>query len=202
MNALFTLILEIIGTVAFSISGATVAMEKKMDLLGVAILGMLTAVGGGIMRDLILGITPPMAFQEPIYALLALSVAVICFIPVIRAHLQKNSVILLILDSIGLGVFTVIGVELGIACDGSNFFLAISVGVITGVGGGVLRDICSANKPYIFVKHFYATAAIIGAVLCWLLWGYIGRTAAMMVGAAAIIMLRLAAARFRWELPK
>ena len=106
---------EILGTIAFAISGAVVAISKKMDIFGVAILGMTTAVGGGILRDLILGITPPAAFQSPGYALTAIAVALLVFLPPVRRLLHWNEKLyetaLLLFDAIGLGIFTVIGVR-------------------------------------------------------------------------------------------
>ena len=136
---------EILGTIAFAISGAVVAISKKMDIFGVAILGMTTAVGGGILRDLILGITPPAAFQSPGYALTAIAVALLVFLPPVRRLLHWNEKLyetaLLLFDAIGLGIFTVIGVQTAYIARGElNAFLAIFVGVVTGCGGGVLRD--------------------------------------------------------------
>lgn len=195
----FIFIFEIIGTIAFAISGASLAISKKMDIFGVAILGMTTAVGGGIIRDLILGITPPMAFRNPVYALLAIVVSIIVFIPRIRELAAREQTLLLIMDTIGLGVFTVVGVRAGMPH--GNIFLSVFVGTLTGVGGGVLRDVFVGYAPYIFVKHFYATASLIGALATALLWG-VGETAAMIVGAAIVVVLRLLAARFRWSLPK
>ena len=133
---------EILGTIAFAISGAVVAISKKMDIFGVAILGMTTAVGGGILRDLILGITPPAAFQSPGYALTAIAVSLLVFLPPVRRLLHWNEKLyetaLLLFDAIGLGIFTVIGVQTAYIARGElNVFLAIFVGVVTGCGGGV-----------------------------------------------------------------
>lgn len=198
MELLF-FILEIIGTIAFSISGALTAIRKKMDIFGVVILGMTTAVAGGIIRDLILGITPPTAFVEPVYALVAIFVAAIIFIPVIRKALNKLENVLLVMDSIGLAIFTVIGVRAGIGFN--NLFLSVFVGTVTGVGGGVLRDLFAGNRPYIFVKHFYACASIIGSIICALLWST-SELIAMISGIASIFILRILAAIFKWSLPR
>lgn len=197
---------EIIGTVAFAISGAVVAISKKMDIFGVAILGMTTAVGGGILRDLILGLTPPAAFQSPGFALTAIAVSTLVFLPPVRRLLHWREKLydttLRIFDAIGLGIFTVIGVQTAYTATGElNAFLAIFVGVVTGCGGGVLRDMFAGTPPYIFVKHFYASASIIGAVVCLLLWD-IGQMPAMLIGAATTLTLRLLAAHYRWSLPK
>ncbi len=196
----FIFAFEIIGTIAFAMSGASVAIRNKMDIFGVAVLGTTTAVGGGIIRDLILGVIPPMAFQKSIYALVAVVVSLIDFITVIRKHAVTENVVFLIMDTIGLGVFTVVGVKAGMVY--SNTFLSVFVGVLTGVGGGVLRDLFAGTRPYIFVKHFYACASIIGALATAILWKYIGEDISMIVGAVLIIILRLLAAKFHWSLPK
>ncbi|MGI6072927.1 MAG: trimeric intracellular cation channel family protein [Lachnospiraceae bacterium] len=201
------LIIELIGTVAFSISGAMIAIEKKMDIFGVAILGVMTALGGGITRDLILGNTPPQMFRNPIYAAVAVAVALIFFIPAVRRILNKrprtNEITLLIMDSLGLGIFTVIGIKTAILSGHQeNGFLLVFVGVITGVGGGILRDIMAGKTPFVFVKHFYASASLIGAIICAVLWRHTGEIIAMSAGFVVIFILRLLAAKFRWSLPK
>ncbi len=200
-------IFEILGTIAFAVSGAMTGLSKKMDILGVTILGVITSVGGGAIRDLILGMTPPATFKDPTYALLAIAVSIIIFIPMVRHFLFKQQriydIVMLIMDSIGLGAFTVVGIQVAYTADSSyNIFLLIFVGVVTGVGGGILRDVLSGNTPYIFVKHFYACASIIGSIACILLWKYLGQSVAIIGGAAIVIILRLLAAHFRWSLPK
>ena len=111
--------------------------------------------------------------------------------------------ILRITDAIGLGIFTVIGIEAAfIYGRGTNVFLAVFVGVATGVGGGLLRDIMAGSTPYIFTKHFYACASIIGAVFCALSWRHMDHVLAMLLGAGIIVVLRILAARYRWSLPR
>lgn len=205
MHILF--VLEIVGTIAFAISGAHVGIEKKMDIFGVSMLGLTTAVGGGILRDIILGNTPPAALCDPVFAVTALIVSILVFIPSVRELFGKKGriyeIILLIMDSLGLGLFTVIGVQIAHSVSmGSNYFLITFVGVLTGVGGGLMRDVFAGNKPYIFIKHIYATASIIGAWICVLFWDIIGELPAMFTGAVFIIALRLLAAKNHWSLPK
>ena len=205
MNLLIPL--EIIGTIAFAVSGAVVGIRKKMDIFGVAILGLTTATGGGILRDLVLNITPPSAFKDPVFAIISVVVSVILFIPHVNKAFERRGRIydriLLIMDSVGLGLFTVIGIQVAKTSNvESNYFLITFVGVLTGVGGGLLRDIFAGDRPYIFIKHFYACAAIIGACLCVFLWDKTGETPAMIIGASVIVLLRLLAAHFRWSLPK
>ena len=204
---IFLLILELIGTVAFAASGAMTGLRKGMDIFGVAILGVITAVGGGVLRDVLLGITPPNAFRNPLYALVSLGTAIICFIPAMQRFMARNRQnydrCLLIMDSIGLGVFTVMGICIAqeTAADFNIFFL-IFVGVITGVGGGVLRDTLAGDPPYIFVRHIYACASLAGALACCLLWRPLGDTWAMLIGMAVVLLLRYLAAHFHWNLPK
>ena len=200
-------VFEIIGTIAFAVSGAIVALKKQMDMLGVAALGLCTAVGGGVIRDMILGNTPPVMFRDPMYSVVAICASIIVFLPPIRRTIENSGAlydkILLLMDSVGLGIFTVIGVRCAYSMnDEYGIFLVTFVGVVTGVGGGVLRDVLAGNPPYIFVKHFYACASIVGAALCAFLWHRTGSTtAAIIAGSASVIVLRLLAAHFRWSLP-
>ena len=192
------IILEIVGTVAFAISGVIAAMQKKMDIFGIMILGLTTAVGGGILRDLLLNITPPAVFTDPLYAVTAIVTALVMFIPHVAKYVSKAEKRLLVMDSIGLSVFTVLGVHTGMST--GNPYLAVFVGVLTGVGGGVIRDLFTGERPYIFVKHFYACASIIGAIVAAALWS-VDVFVAMSVGAIVIFALRICAAIFRWSLP-
>lgn len=207
MSETMFLIFELIGTVAFAASGAITGIGKKMDILGVATLGIVTAVGGGVIRDLILGITPPATFSNPVYAIIALIVSVIIFIPAVHRFLFKNKkvydFIMLLMDSAGLGIFTVVGIQTAMhKMESPGIFLLIFVGMVTGIGGGVLRDVLSKSTPYIFIKHFYACASFFGAVACITLWHFLGKQVAVIGGAAVVLVLRLLAAHFRWSLPK
>ena len=204
---LFVRILEIIGTLAFAASGALTAMKKQMDLLGVIVLGVVTSIGGGILRDVILGITPPLAFRNPLCAVIAVVTSAVVFIPGIRHRLTHNQLhfdaVLLVMDSIGLGVFTAMGIwnALSFSPDRSTFLL-VFVGVLTGVGGGVLRDVLAGNTPYILVKHIYACASLVGAVSCTLLWRILPEYAAMSISMILVVIIRLLAAHYRWNLPR
>ncbi|MBQ3356095.1 MAG: trimeric intracellular cation channel family protein [Oscillospiraceae bacterium] len=202
----FVRVLELIGTVAFSASGALIAMKKRMDLLGVIVLGVITAVGGGILRDLILGITPPLAFRDPLCVIVATATSVLLFIPWLRHHLMHNQqlfdTVLLVMDSIGLGVFTVMGIWNALAFDPErSTFLLVFVGVLTGVGGGVIRDVLAGNLPFILVKYVYACASLIGALTCALLWRVLPSYAAMLIGMLLVLVIRLLAAHYHWNLP-
>ncbi len=203
---IFIFVIEIIGTIAFSVSGAMTGLKKNMDIFGVMILGVITAVGGGVTRDLLLGITPPGTFASPVYAIVATVTAVVMFLPAVRRLLMKNrhiyDIVMLVMDSLGLGIFTVIGIQTAYRTSAHyGAFLIVFVGVITGVGGGVLRDVLAGEKPYIFVKHIYACASIAGAVVCVILWRF-NSTAAIISGAVVVFVIRMLAAHFRWSLPK
>lgn len=192
-------VFELIGTVAFAISGAMAAVRKEMDILGVMMLGITTAVGGGIIRDVLLGVTPPQALQNPLYAIVSAVVSLIVFLPFIRRHIDVDHMAFVVVDALGLGTFTVVGIA---AASGlSHPVTKIFIGVLTGVGGGVLRDIFSAKKPMIFVKRFYAAASICGAIVC-VAAHPLGRDCAMLLGIAVIVILRILAAKFKWHLPR
>lgn len=207
MSESIFLIFEIIGTVAFAVSGAILALSKKMDLFGVAVLGLITAIGGGVIRDLVLGNTPPEAFKNPIYGVVAILTSLIVFLPAFRKPASEEhpvfNWVLIVADSLGLAVFTVIGIKTAVTVTNEfNIFLLVFVGVVTGTGGGVLRDILAKNTPSIFVKYFYATASLIGAGVCIALWNLTGDVIAMLAGAMIIMLLRMLAAKFRWNLPR
>lgn len=200
------LIFEIVGVVSFALSGAMTALRRQMDIFGVCVLGLTTACGGGIIRDLILGQTPPAAFRDPLSVLLAVGVSVVVFVPAVRRLLYRNrrayELLLLWADSVGLGIFAVSGVRVAIEAGyASNHFLTVFVGVLTGVGGGVLRDMFAGDRPYIFVKHVYACAALAGALLCDVLWRPAGQHLAMLAGFAVVLVMRLCSAHFHWSLP-
>lgn len=203
----FILLIDLLGTVAFAASGALIGLRKEMDLFGVCILGLTTAVGGGVVRDLILGLTPPMAFRDPTAAVTALVTAAAFFSRRMRRFLTRGQAlydrVLFWMDTLGLGAFTVIGVQLAFTRSlEPTFFLLVFVGVVTGVGGGVLRDLLAQEVPYIFVKHIYACASLAGAVVCAGLWRWAGSVAAMLSGIGAVVLIRVLAAHYRWNLPR
>ena len=203
----FILILELAGTMAFAASGAITALKKGMDLFGVCILGLTTAAGGGVIRDVILGNTPPATFLNPIYASVALVTSLVLFLPRIRHLLMWDQRLydlsMLILDSLGLGIFTVVGIRIAWRSTAEpTLFLLVFVGVVTGVGGGVLRDVMAGDTPYIFVKHIYACASLAGALVCAGLWRPAGEVAAILAGAGVVVLIRFLSAHYRWNLPR
>ncbi|MBQ1901132.1 MAG: trimeric intracellular cation channel family protein [Lachnospiraceae bacterium] len=214
MGDSFITIMNIVGSMAFALSGVSLAIRKKMDIFGVIILAVVTATGGGVMRDIIIGRFPPVAFTDPSYVIFSGIVAIVAFTIVYFIRYQNHSVPSKFLetynkanfwfDTLGLAAFTVEGVHAGLLSDESdNLFLLIFLGVITGVGGGLLRDIFAIEMPYIFTKHIYAVAAIIGAIVMGILVLYTPfQTISMMAGFLIIVCIRVLAYHFQWNLPK
>ena len=205
-----TFFMEMAGTVAFAASGAMVGVERNMDIFGVSVLGVVTAVGGGMIRDIVLGIIPPNVFTNPVYALVATITSCVVFLvfywkrQLLEGHMRLTyDRVMLVMDSIGLGIFTVVGVNTGIRSGYmDNVFLLVFLGTITGVGGGLMRDMMAGVPPYIFVKHIYACASIVGAVVCVYMNRFVGNVEAMMVACFVIILIRYLAAHYRWNLPR
>ena len=200
-------VLQLIGTASFAVSGAMTAMRKGMDVLGVTVLGLTTAVGGGILRDVLLGRTPPAIFSDPLTVAVAAAAAMLVFIPAVRRRLLKTRRIydltMRLTDSLGLGIFTVIGAQTDCTALGhANWFTIAFLGTITGVGGGVLRDVLAGDLPYIFRKHIYAVASLAGALTWVAVHRFWNDAMAMLIGGSLIVVIRLLAAHFRWSLPK
>ena len=211
-NISFVYIIEILGTIAFASSGALLAMEKHMDIFGVCILGITTSVGGGIIRDIVLGNTPPNVFQNSSYVLVAIVVSTILFIyKYVKNHTDfglfdrvKNcyDITMLWMDAIGLGIFTVVGINTAVIQGyKDNLFLLVFVGMVTGSGGGMLRDIMALRIPFVFVKHVYASASLAGALVYIALMDHIIVSINMTISATVVVAIRVAAAHYKWNLP-
>lgn len=203
-------IVEIIGTIAFACSGAMVAIKKNLDLLGIVVLGVITAVGGGMTRDLLIGNTPPALFVNPVYVLAAFLSVMVLFL-VVRFRQISMAVLesvayeraMNLLDAIGLGAFTVVGIDTAIEHGfGEYHFLMIFLGVITGVGGGILRDIMAGETPGVLKKHIYACASLAGAVsYVWLL-DVMRAEVAVVISALLVVVIRVLARHYKWNLPR
>lgn len=201
--------IEIIGTIAFASSGAMAAVRKKLDLFGIIVLGVITAVGGGMIRDLMIGNIPPLMFRDPVYVLTAFLTVLIMFTlfrfrPFLlgSGYMEAYEKIMNVLDAVGLGAFTVIGVDAGVnAGYGEYRFLIIFLGVITGIGGGILRDIMAGETPFVLKKHVYACASISGACLYVILLPFVLSDYAMLAGACLVVAIRMLASHYRWNLP-
>jgi len=203
-------IFDLIGTVAFAISGAITGINKRMDIFGVNILAIVTACGGGLVRDIVMGDFPPKMFVDPFYVAVAAIVANIVFLAMYfhRPIPQKFAGLydrgLFIFDTLGLAAFMVDGVMIGanFGYEDDLFFL-VFLGFITGVGGGVLRDVLSIQMPAIFVKHVYALPVIIGGILMVIIHEVTGAwQAAMICAFLLVLLLRVMARHFLWNLPK
>ena len=202
---------ELVGTFAFAFSGAVVALQKNLDLFGTLVLGVITAVGGGYVRDLSLGVTPPALFRNSIYVIVAVATSLLVFLlcyfrilSVERLHHGTYSQLLNTMDAIGLGIFTVVGVNtaVGVGYGTHGFFLSVTVGTITGIGGGILRDVLAVRMPVVLHKHIYAVASIAGASVYYLLLPRVPDNIALVVSSCLVISIRLLATHFEWNLPK
>lgn len=193
-------IIEISGTVAFAISGAFSAMQKRLDVFGVLIMGFVTAIGGGTIRDVMIGDTPVAwmrDFQTPLI-ILGTVVATIIFKKYIK-HLKAT---LFLFDALGLGLFTVIGIQKGINI-GLNPGICVALGTITGCFGGVVRDILLNEIPLLFhKKEIYATACIIGGAVYFLLLEILDANVVKVIAVTLICGIRIISVKRNWSLPQ
>ncbi len=197
---MFYYIIDILGTIAFAISGVLVAMEKKLDLFGVCIIAFVTAVGGGTLRDMLIGDTPVMWMRSSDYVITILGSVVFAILFVNQLKYLRRT--LFLFDTIGIGLFTMVGIEKGISADLMPV-MCIFLGTITASFGGVIRDILCNEIPVIFRKEVYATACVFGGISYFLLiklpWdGAFSYVTAILI----IISIRLLAVRFKITLPK
>lgn len=203
-------VLEIIGTIAFAVSGAMVGVKKKHDLFGVLFLGIITALGGGALRDVLIGNIPPVMFRDYRYVGIAAVAALITFGAAYfikgdsLKHKAVYNMLLNVMDALGLGVFTIGGMNTALGLGyGDNGFLVIFVGVLTGIGGGMLRDVLAGEVPFVLYKQVYALACVCGGVLYYLLlYMEISQKLAITCGVFCILLIRLLAAGLRWDLPR
>ena len=194
-------ILDLFGTMAFAVTGAFKAIEHKSDIVGIIILSTITGVAGGVIRDITFGKLPPTAVVNTLYITITVSTAIVIFF--LYPSLKKHSDLFLKFDAIGLGVFTIIGSIFAYNMFGLNF-LAMSVsGVLTAIGGGILRDVFVNEIPMVFVKEFYASASFLGVVILFTLLSI--NTNLNLAAIIAMIMttsIRLIAVKFQWNLPR
>lgn len=194
-------ILDLFGTMAFAVTGAFKAIEHKSDFVGIIILSTITGIAGGVIRDITFGKLPPTAVINPLYITITVSTAIVIFF--LYPSLKKHSDLFLKFDAIGLGVFTIIGSIFAYNMFGLNF-LAMSIsGVLTAIGGGILRDVFVNEIPMVFVKEFYASASFLGVVILFTLLSLNTN-----VSLSAIIVMiittsiRLIAVKLQWNLPR
>jgi uncharacterized membrane protein YeiH len=192
--------LDLFGTMAFAVTGAFKAIEHKSDIVGVIILATITGVAGGVLRDIIFGRMPPLAIINPFYLIITVSTGAAMFF--LYRALKKHWNLFLKFDAIGLGVFTIIGATFAYNLFGLNFLAMAFAGLITSVGGGILRDVFVNEIPIVFVKELYASASFVGVVI---FFGLLGAGADLNIAAVPSIVattaLRLLAIRYNWNLP-
>ena len=196
----FIYILDLFGTVAFAITGAFKAIEKKFDVIGILVLATITGVAGGTIRDVILGRIPN-SIVDPTYVIVTIASGLVIFF--LYSRLKKHWNLFLKFDAIGLGVFTIIGATFAYNIFGLNFLAILLAGILTAAGGGILRDIFVNQVPIVFVKEFYLSASFIGIVIFSIILYFTNELYyATIVGIALTSSLRLIAMKYNWNLPK
>lgn len=196
----FISILDYLGTIAFAVTGASKAIAHKADIFGIIVLATVVGVGGGVTRDVIFGRFPT-AFSDPIYVGLTVGVGIVIFF--LYAKFKRQMGIWLVFDAVGLGVFSILGASIVYHVVGLNFLPMLFGGMITAIGGGILRDVFVREIPIVFVKEVYAIASIIGIVLFYvlLLFG-VDVQVSSVIGIVAATGIRLLAMKYNWNLPK
>jgi uncharacterized membrane protein YeiH len=197
----FIYVLDLFGTMAFAVTGAFKAIEHKADIVGIIILATITGVAGGTIRDVILGKELPNSLIDPSYVIITVVSAIVIFL--LHSRMKKHWNVFLKFDAIGLGVFTVIGATFAYNMFGMNFLVIILSGMLTAIGGGILRDVFVSQTPIVFVKELYASASFIGAAGFYLV---ILLTNDVYAGTISGILLatglRVIAMKYNWNLPK
>ncbi|MCK5308763.1 MAG: trimeric intracellular cation channel family protein [Zetaproteobacteria bacterium] len=191
--------LDLLGTAAFAASGALAGVQRRMDLLGVVVLGLVTAVGGGTIRDVLLGAVPPFCFNDENYLYLSIVVALLVFY--YHHSLDFLHRPLLYFDALGLGTFLVIGTGKALAYN-HGFLVAVMMGVMTATAGGVVRDVLSDQVPFILQKEIYATACIFGGILYYILYRLgMNESLIAVIAALVVVIIRVVAIHRHWSLP-
>ena len=200
-------VLELIGAAAFAVSGAMVAIEKRADIFGILFLAVTTALGGGVIRDVLIGRIPPVMFVSYWYLLISVVAALAVFIDAYlrsekyKLHLDKLDAVNNIFDAIGLAVFTVSGMNAAMPVS-DNVILVLFVGMCTGVGGGMLRDVMTNTMPKVLRKRVYAVASLLGGGLYYAMYDLgVNQIVSLGCGMLLIFALRLFATIFKWNLP-
>lgn len=192
-------IIDILGTIAFAISGVLVAINKKMDLFGILIIAFVTAIGGGTLRDLLIGSTPVSWMKDITFTYVIIASAI--FAIIFRSKINYLRTSLFLFDTIGIGLYTVVGIDKGISAE-LHPIICIALGTITASFGGVIRDILCNEIPVIFRKEIYATACILGGITYFLLTKLpIQDNIVFIIAGLVVIVIRLLAVKFKIALP-
>lgn len=207
---IFLIIIQAVGAVSFTVSATIYAIHKRADVIGALIFSLLTCFGGGFIRDLAIGNVPPNILSDKALIIIAAISSVVCIIcyhlgfikRVARyADRHQHSFIIEFTDALGLASFVVSGLEIALENGKTGFVLLVFCGCITGVGGGILRDICSATIPAVFRKHIYLIPVIIASCFFVLTYKHIGEVAATIITMSIVIVIRMLAFKFKWNLP-
>ncbi|MDW7641383.1 MAG: trimeric intracellular cation channel family protein [Nitrosarchaeum sp.] len=196
----FIYILDLFGTMAFAVTGAFKAIEHKSDIVGILLLATITGVAGGTIRDIVMGKFPN-SLSDPAYVVITIISGISIFF--LYSHLKKHWNLFLKFDAIGLGVFAIIGATFAYNLVGLNFLAIMLCGMLTAVGGGILRDVFVTQIPVVFVKEFYVSASFIGITTFYFILYFGGELyAATIFGIILTTTLRLIAMKFNWNLPR
>jgi len=196
----FISILDYLGTIAFAVTGASKAIAHKADIFGIIVLATVVGVGGGITRDVIFGRFPT-SLSDPIYVGLTVGIAIVMFF--LFTKFKKQMTVWLVFDAVGLGVFSILGASIAYQIVGLEFLPMIFAGMITAIGGGILRDVFVREIPIVFVKEVYAVASIIGiAIFYGLLYFDMNVQISSVIGIVTATGIRLLAIKYNWNLPK
>lgn len=197
----FIYILDLFGTMAFAVTGAFKAIEHKSDIVGIIILATITGVAGGTIRDIVLGKFPPNSLLDPAYVTITVATGIVIFF--LYSHLKKHWNVFLKFDAIGLGVFTIIGATFAFNIFGLNYLAMVLAGMLTAIGGGILRDVFVNQVPIVFVKELYASASFVGVTIFFvLLMVEVELYAATITGIVITTGMRMVAMKYNWNLPK
>ncbi len=192
--------LEMLGTIAFAFSGALAGFNKRMDIFGIFVVAFVTAMGGGMLRDMLIGNTPVVWMRDLTYLVVVTFGTIVAL--VFRKKLIYLRLSLFLFDAIGLGIFTIIGIEKGIAA-GLHPVICITLGTMTACFGGVVRDILCNDIPVIFRKEIYATICIVGGIIFFILKQTdLSDSMIYLSTSLLIILLRLVVVKYKWSLPR
>ncbi|HXT85001.1 MAG TPA: trimeric intracellular cation channel family protein, partial [Verrucomicrobiae bacterium] len=193
-------LLDLFGTMAFAVTGSFKAIEQKADIVGVIILSIITGLAGGIIRDIMFGKFPPTALVDPIYLFITISTGITIFF--LYPKLKRHWNLFIKFDAIGLGVFTIIGANMAYSSFGHNFLIMTFAGILTAIGGGIIRDTLVNEIPIVFVKELYVTASFVGVGIFYLLLIVLNSSLSAIISVICITTIRLLAIKYRWNLPR
>jgi uncharacterized membrane protein YeiH len=206
----FLIIIQCIGAISFTISATIYAIHKRADIMGALVFSLLTCFGGGFIRDIAIGKNPPSILSDKVLiatAALSIVVCIICyhlgFIKKISrfADRHQHSLLIEFTDSLGLASYVISGLEIARESGNTGFVILTFAGCITGVGGGILRDICSAEIPAVFRKHIYLIPVIIASVFFTLTYKHMNEVLCIIITMLIVIVIRMIAFKFKWNLP-